>query len=90
MVTVFLFLIQLINFWMVLLFIRIMMSWVIPHANWNRQPFKFLYMATEPVMAPFRNIVPPLGGIDFSPMLLFFALGLVQQLLKSLALQVST
>jgi YggT family protein len=33
---------------------------------------------TEPVLAPLRRALPSVGGIDFSPMLLLFALRLVR------------
>ena len=32
----------------------------------------FLYRITEPVLRPIRNMLPNLGGIDISPMILFF------------------
>jgi YggT family protein len=85
----FLIMAEVINLWMVILIIRILMSWVAPRANWSDQPFKFLYMVTEPVMAPFRRIIPPIGGLDLSPMLLFILLQLLQGLLYNLARTVS-
>jgi YggT family protein len=36
---------------------------------------------TEPVLAPIRKILPDFGGIDFSPMLLLFALRFLRSLL---------
>ena len=34
----------------------------------------WLYKLTEPVLAPIRRTVPPMGGLDLSPMLLLIAL----------------
>lgn len=34
----------------------------------------FLYRATEPVLRPIRNVMPNLGGIDLSPIVLLLAL----------------
>ena len=34
----------------------------------------FLYQVTEPALAPIRNLLPNMGGIDFSPMILIIAL----------------
>ena len=34
---------------------------------------------TEPVLAPIRKVVPSFGGLDLSPMLLLFALRLLQR-----------
>lgn len=41
---------------------------------------KFIYEVTEPVMSPFRRLLPPAGGLDFSPMLAVFAVYLVQSI----------
>lgn len=42
---------------------------------------KFIYDVTEPVMKPFRSLVPVLGGFDFSPILVILAIYFVQGLL---------
>ena len=34
----------------------------------------WLYKMTEPVLAPIRRALPPMGGLDLSPMLLLLAL----------------
>lgn len=39
---------------------------------------RFINETTEPLMAPFRRLVPPVGGIDFSPMIMLFVLQLLQ------------
>jgi YggT family protein len=39
-----------------------------------------VYGLTEPLLAPIRNWLPPMGGLDLSPMVLLIAL----QILKSL------
>lgn len=41
---------------------------------------RFIYEATEPIMGPFRRLMPTAGGIDFSPMVVFFVLQLLQSL----------
>jgi len=38
---------------------------------------------TEPVLAPIRRVLPSVGGIDFSPMLVLFALRLARGLLHA-------
>jgi YggT family protein len=35
---------------------------------------------TEPALAPIRRVVPPIGGLDLSPMVLLLALQLLKQL----------
>ncbi len=39
---------------------------------------RFINEVTEPLMAPFRKLLPPIGGIDFSPLVLFLVLQLLQ------------
>lgn len=49
---------------------------------------KFVYDVTEPVMAPFRKLLPPTGGIDFSPIIAVLAVSLVQKLLHDLLMAI--
>ncbi|HNB24828.1 MAG TPA: YggT family protein [Candidatus Melainabacteria bacterium] len=44
-----------------------LLSWF-PNIRWYDQPFKTLNMLVDPVLSPFRKLIPPLGGIDISPM----------------------
>jgi YggT family protein len=67
----------------VLLIIRILLTWF-PTIDWYSQPFAALSQITDPYLNIFRSIIPPLGGIDFSPMLAIFALQLISQYLPRL------
>ncbi|MCB1709602.1 MAG: YggT family protein, partial [Halioglobus sp.] len=40
---------------------------------------------TEPVMAPFRKALPPMGGMDFSPILVFILINIIQIALRHMA-----
>ncbi|HDN2511566.1 YggT family protein [Providencia vermicola] len=56
-------------FWMIL--IRAILSWV----SQGRNPVDYLlYQLTEPLMAPIRRIIPAMGGLDFSAMIVMFIL----------------
>ena len=44
---------------------------------------------TEPLLAPIRRVVPDLGGIDISPMVLILAAILIQRLLPALILDLA-
>lgn len=68
-----------------LLLARILLSWFQP--NPYHPVVRFLYQSTEPVLAPFRRLLPPLGGIDFSPILAFFVLQIVETLVVRLLYQ---
>jgi len=43
-----------------------------------------LQQITEPLLAPARRLLPPMGGLDFSPILVFLLLGVVERLLPQL------
>lgn len=49
---------------------------------------EFLWQLTEPVMAPLRSILPPLGGLDFSPILLFIGINVIRVSLANMAVAV--
>jgi YggT family protein len=42
---------------------------------------EFLYRITEPVLAPIRRLLPNLGGLDISPIILILLIFLVQKLI---------
>lgn len=44
----------------------------------------FLHRVTEPALRPIRNIIPNLGGIDISPIVLILLLVFTQQVLARL------
>jgi YggT family protein len=63
----------------VALFIRIILSWF---RVTERNPFmRALTYLTDPVLAPVRRIVPPIGVIDFSYLIAWFALLIIEQLI---------
>lgn len=45
---------------------------------------RFIHEITEPIMAPFRRLIPPLGGMDFSPIVLFLVLQAVESVVYQL------
>jgi YggT family protein len=71
-----------INIYSSLLIIRVLLTWF-PQINWYNQPFAALSQITDPYLNLFRSIIPPLGGMDFSPILAFLALSVVSGLLTN-------
>ena len=59
-----------------LIFARIVISW---GASPHNRLLHFLIRATEPVLGPFRRVIPPLGMIDVSPIIVLFLLDLLQR-----------
>jgi YggT family protein len=45
---------------------------------------QFLVQITEPLLGPLRRYIPPMGGLDFTPMVALLLLWLVEQLLQML------
>jgi YggT family protein len=43
---------------------------------------EFLYRITEPALRPIRNLLPNLGGIDISPVILFLIIILIQRVIE--------
>lgn len=76
--------IQFINIYIVLLVIRVLLSWL-PSINWYNQPWMTLSQLTDPYLNLFRSLLPPLGAIDLSPILAFLALQLAITLLSYLS-----
>ena len=47
---------------------------------------RFLIQITEPVLAPLRRYIPPMGGLDFTPMVALFILWIVERVLQTMIL----
>jgi len=47
---------------------------------------RFLIQITEPVLAPLRRYIPPMGGLDFTPMAALLAIWLFEQVLQLLVM----
>jgi YggT family protein len=68
-------------FWWSMLII-IVASFIAPG---NYHPaLALLAQITEPLLAPARRLLPPMGGLDFSPILIFLLLGVIERLLPQL------
>ena len=65
------------------LIIMVIASWVAPQSG--HPALLLVNQLVEPIMAPFRKIMPDMGGIDLSPIFAFLALNVAQVLVKYLA-----
>jgi YggT family protein len=50
--------------------------------DWSQGIPRFLWDVTEPVLAPVRRILPPFGGLDFSPLVVIVLLQLLGSFLR--------
>lgn len=62
--------------------VRVISSWfsVSPYSKWVR----WSYTLSEPIIRPLRSVIPPLGMIDITPLVAFFALLLLEGLILGL------
>ena len=64
-------LITLLITYLVLIIARVLASWI---AAQSRHPLiPLIYQLTEPVLKPFSKLLPPLGGVDLSPLFALIA-----------------
>lgn len=73
----------LVNIYFFALLAMIIVSWVAPGSQ--NPALYLLHQITEPVMAPVRKLLPAMGGMDFSPIILFILIGVIQRALGHLA-----
>lgn len=74
------------NVFYVLLLARIVLSWIRVdpyHPTWGSL-VRFVYNATEPILGPVRRLLPPMGGLDFSPIIVLLVASLLKNVLISL------
>ena len=64
----------------------IVVSFLAPQSS--HPAVEFIWELTEPVMAPLRQVLPPMGGLDFSPIILFIALNVMRVSLGHMAVAV--
>lgn len=66
-----------------ILLARALVSWI-PNLDPYHPAVQMLYQVTEPILEPIRKLVPPLGGVmDISILIAFFAIMILEQLLRS-------
>jgi YggT family protein len=74
------FICQLISVYYVVLFGRIILSWFpLQPGTALASIGSILYQLTEPVLGPVRRLIPSIGMIDISPIVVFFGLQILQQ-----------
>ena len=73
------------NIYLLLIFVRILLTWF-PTVEWMNQVAGFLSPITDPYLNIFRSFIPPIGGLDLSPLLAIIVLQVVAQLIATIAL----
>ncbi|GBF82655.1 YggT family protein [Aphanothece sacrum] len=63
-----------------LFIIRIVLTWY-PQVELNRFPWRLIALPTEPLLIPVRQVIPPVGGVDISPIILVGICSLLREFL---------
>ena len=65
-----------------ILIIRVLLTWF-PNLDWSNPILSNISAITDPYLNMFRGIIPPLGGLDISPILAFLVLNLSTSLINN-------
>ena len=61
---------------------RVLLSWV--RVSPYHPAVDFVYRITEPILAPLRGVLPPVGMVDISPVVAIILLQIIQQVLVAI------
>ena len=68
------------NLYFFLIILRIFLSWI-PNIRWELQPWQTLRQVTDMYLNLFRRWIPPLAGLDFSPIVALIVLQIVRNII---------
>ena len=74
-------LLNVIQILMLLIFVRAIFSWFDP--GFTSQIGRVIYQITEPIIAPIRQVLPPMGMLDLSVLVALLLLMILQRLIAS-------
>ncbi|HEV2966720.1 MAG TPA: YggT family protein [Candidatus Dormibacteraeota bacterium] len=67
----------------ILILVRVVFSWTNPYPN--NSVYRFVYQVTEPILAPVRHRLPPMSGMDLSPLVVTLAAYFVIAAIRNLS-----
>lgn len=70
------------NLYSFLILARVLLSWI--NISSYHPAATFIYEVTEPVLRPLRNIIPPMGMLDISPIAALILLQILESLIMSM------
>lgn len=70
-------------FYFILIILRIFLTWI-PSIDWQQQPIKSIREVTDLYLDVFRRFIPPIGGLDFSPIIAIIVLQILQGLVTNI------
>jgi YggT family protein len=75
------------------IFAGVVLSWLIafnvvnPHNQFVSLVWRFTSAITEPLLRPIRRVIPPLGGMDLSPLVLLLVIFALQNIIRDIAVR---
>jgi YggT family protein len=72
------------NIYFFAILLRVILSWFMPYGMQHNPAGGLLVSLTEPLMRPARRLIPPVGGLDLSPIVVLVGLQLLQLALAHL------
>lgn len=67
---------------LMIMFVRVALTWF-PNIDWYTQPFKILKAIADPIFEPFKRIIPPIAGLDLSPIVAFLLVSFARSAITS-------
>ncbi|MDR1327148.1 MAG: YggT family protein [Heliobacteriaceae bacterium] len=80
---------NLFNLYFFLIILRVFLTWI-PSIRWETQPWLTLREVTDIWLNLFRRFIPPLGGLDISPIVALIVLQILQALVLYIIAGVSS
>jgi len=77
LVTIIQVLLETLSIYLFVLFVRVLLSWF-PNLVWGNPVLSTVSSITDPYLNAFRGLIPPMGGLDLSALLAFFAIYAMQ------------
>lgn len=72
-----------VQFFTLLVIVRVLLTWI-PSVDYGHPLIRLIARITDPILLPVRRILPPMGGLDLSPIIAILLLSLVGRLLHQL------
>ena len=73
------------QFFVILIFVRIILSWFPPSGGFIDQVQRVVFSATEPVMGPLRRVIPPVrlgaAALDLSPLIVLLGISVIRTII---------
>ena len=76
--------IEVLGLYKIVIIAAVIVSWLVgfgvinTYNQFARAIVQFLHAITEPVFGPIRRVIPPIGGLDLSPLIAFFIIYFLQ------------